>query len=189
MVFSGLVMLWRLAGCPTSTSPLSVKATIEGVVRAPSAFSMTFAEAPSMTATQELVVPRSMPIALLIAILQIVHAAGFRRNAVGSVGVRSIRRRRRPPPHRFAIADTDRNDVRGGRSAGVKAASRRAPTRAAIYAAAFAGAFPGSFSASLTSIFLASVCAGFGILICSTPLDIVASTVEGSIFAGSSSAR
>src|SRR3979490_2394386 len=59
-------MLWRLAGCPPSTSPSSVKATIDGVVRAPSAFSMTLALLPSITATQELVVPRSMPITLLI---------------------------------------------------------------------------------------------------------------------------
>ena len=33
----------RLAGMPTSRSPLSVKATTEGVVRAPSAFSITLA--------------------------------------------------------------------------------------------------------------------------------------------------
>ena len=38
-----------------------VKATTEGVVRAPSAFSMTLAALPSMTETQELVVPRSIP--------------------------------------------------------------------------------------------------------------------------------
>src|ERR1700689_1902596 len=69
IVFSGLTMLWRLAGWPTRISPLSVKATIDGVVLAPSAFSITFAALPSMTATQELVVPRSMPIALAIAIL------------------------------------------------------------------------------------------------------------------------
>jgi len=37
-------------------------ATIEGVVRAPSAFSITLASAPSMIATQELVVPKSIPI-------------------------------------------------------------------------------------------------------------------------------
>ena len=36
-VFSGLVTAWRLAAWPTSRSPESVKATIEGVVRAPSA--------------------------------------------------------------------------------------------------------------------------------------------------------
>src|SRR4051812_32241735 len=63
-VFSGLVMLCRLAVWPTRTSPLSVKATIDGVVRAPSAFSITLGVLPSMTATQELVVPRSIPIAL-----------------------------------------------------------------------------------------------------------------------------
>ena len=34
---------------------------MEGVVRAPSAFSITLGDEPSMTATQELVVPRSMP--------------------------------------------------------------------------------------------------------------------------------
>jgi hypothetical protein len=66
IVFSGFVMLWRLAGCPTRTSPVSVKATMEGVVRAPSAFSITFAWLPSITATQELVVPRSIPIAFAI---------------------------------------------------------------------------------------------------------------------------
>ena len=41
-------------------------ATIEGVVRPPSAFSMTLALLPSITATQEFVVPRSMPITLLM---------------------------------------------------------------------------------------------------------------------------
>src|SRR5712664_3420988 len=78
-VFSGLVMLWRLAGCPTRISPSSVKATIDGVVRPPSAFSMTFAFLPSITATQEFVVPRSIPIALaMIALLyydRALHAA------------------------------------------------------------------------------------------------------------------
>src|SRR5438270_13416732 len=62
IVFSGLVTAWRLAGCPTRISPALAKATIEGVVRTPSAFSITLAWRPSMTATQELVVPRSMPI-------------------------------------------------------------------------------------------------------------------------------
>src|SRR6266849_6816917 len=64
MVLSGLVTAWRFAGWPTSRSPSSVKATIEGVVRMPSAFSMTFGVLPSMTATHELVVPRSMPMTL-----------------------------------------------------------------------------------------------------------------------------
>ncbi len=39
-----------------------MNATTDGVVLAPSAFSMTFAALPSMTETQEFVVPRSIPI-------------------------------------------------------------------------------------------------------------------------------
>jgi hypothetical protein len=39
---------------------------MEGVVRFPSLFSMTRAESPSITATQEFVVPKSIPIALPI---------------------------------------------------------------------------------------------------------------------------
>src|SRR5579859_3732773 len=65
-VFSGLVTAWRLAACPTRRSPDSVNATIEGVVRMPSLFSITLAFLPSMTATQEFVVPRSIPITLLM---------------------------------------------------------------------------------------------------------------------------
>src|SRR5438270_6421771 len=76
MVFSGLVTAWRLAGWPTSRSLSSVKATIEGVVRMPSAFSMTFGAAPSITATQELVVPRSMPMTLPIGFLSFLATAG-----------------------------------------------------------------------------------------------------------------
>ena len=40
-----------------------------GVVRAPSLFSMTRTSLPSMMATQEFVVPRSMPMTLLIVAL------------------------------------------------------------------------------------------------------------------------
>src|SRR5436190_11519576 len=65
-VFSGLVTACRFAACPTRRSPDSVKATIEGVVRAPSAFSTTLALLPSITATHEFVVPRSMPMTLLM---------------------------------------------------------------------------------------------------------------------------
>ena len=63
-VFFGLVSAWRLAIWPTSRSPLAVKPTIDGVVRAPSWLGMTWGAPPSITATQELVVPRSMPITL-----------------------------------------------------------------------------------------------------------------------------
>ena len=62
IVFSGLVMAWRLATWPTSRSPLLVNATTDGVVRGPSWFAMTVGWPASMTATHELVVPRSMPI-------------------------------------------------------------------------------------------------------------------------------
>jgi hypothetical protein len=48
------------------TSPSPVKATIEGIVRMPSAFSMTLGFFPSITATHELVVPRSIPITFAI---------------------------------------------------------------------------------------------------------------------------
>src|SRR4051794_2498063 len=64
IVFSGFITAWRLATVPTSLSPESVKATTEGVVRPPSAFSRTVGSPPSKTATHELVVPRSIPIVL-----------------------------------------------------------------------------------------------------------------------------
>jgi hypothetical protein len=46
-----------------------VKATTEGVVRLPSAFSSTKGSPPSMTAMQELVVPRSIPSILAIKVV------------------------------------------------------------------------------------------------------------------------
>src|SRR6185312_10861222 len=61
-VFCGLVTAWRLATVPTSRSPPLVKATTDGVVRPPSAFSITVGSPPSSTAIQLLVVPRSIPI-------------------------------------------------------------------------------------------------------------------------------
>src|SRR6185503_12453180 len=61
-VFSGLVIACRLATCPTRTSPSFVKPTTEGVIRLPSWLGMTTGLPPSITATTELVVPRSMPI-------------------------------------------------------------------------------------------------------------------------------
>jgi len=79
-VFSGLTTAWRLAEMPTNRSPSFVKATTEGVVRPPDAsqriastrlvligaipseFSIIRGWLPSITATAELVVPRSMPI-------------------------------------------------------------------------------------------------------------------------------
>ena len=64
MVCLGLVTAWRLATWPTSRSPSLVNATTDGVVRPPSALGMTTGSPPSMTATTELVVPRSIPMIL-----------------------------------------------------------------------------------------------------------------------------
>src|SRR5208282_5231361 len=75
-VLVGLVTACRLADWPTRRSPLSEKATMLGVVRAPSLFSMTRTSLPSMMATQEFVVPRSMPMTLLIAISSFSADAG-----------------------------------------------------------------------------------------------------------------
>ena len=75
-VFLGLVRAWRLAIWPTRRSPLAVKPTMDGVVRAPSWLGMTCGAPPSITATQELVVPRSMPITLpthVLAVLSRLH--------------------------------------------------------------------------------------------------------------------
>ena len=64
IVFVGLVTAWRLAGAPTRRLPSLVNATTDGVVRLPSRLVMTRGSPPSMTATTELVVPRSMPMIL-----------------------------------------------------------------------------------------------------------------------------
>src|ERR1700684_4358212 len=64
IVRSGLVTAWRFASCPTSRSPVLVNATTEGVVRDPSELAMTVGLCPSITATTELVVPRSIPTTL-----------------------------------------------------------------------------------------------------------------------------
>ena len=63
------VAIWRFAAPPTRRSPSLVKATTLGVVRSPSALVMTTGLPPSTTATQELVVPRSIPITLLIVLV------------------------------------------------------------------------------------------------------------------------
>ena len=66
MVLLGLVTACLLAGSPTLISPPSTKAITDGVVLFPSAFGITTASFPSITETQELVVPKSIPIILLI---------------------------------------------------------------------------------------------------------------------------
>ena len=77
IVRSGLVMAWRLATWPTIRSPVLEKATTDGVVRLPSALAITTASPPSMTATQELVVPKSIPITLDMMIVLLIYRKIF----------------------------------------------------------------------------------------------------------------
>src|SRR5438105_14730040 len=67
-VFCGFVTACRFAASPTSRSPFFVNATTEGVVHAPAEFCITTVSPPSITAMQELVVPKSMPITLAICV-------------------------------------------------------------------------------------------------------------------------
>ena len=62
IVFSGLVMAWRLATWPTSRSPLLVNATTDGVVRVPFLVGDHGRLAGFHDGDTELVVPRSIPI-------------------------------------------------------------------------------------------------------------------------------
>src|SRR5262245_4725952 len=64
MVCCGFVSDCRFAIWPMSFSPRGVNATIDGVVRAPSRLAITRGLPPSITAMQQFVVPRSMPITL-----------------------------------------------------------------------------------------------------------------------------
>src|SRR5512134_1872486 len=63
-VFSAFSTAWRLATWPTRTSPPFPNATTDGVRRLPSSLMMTFGSPPSITATTEYVVPRSIPMIL-----------------------------------------------------------------------------------------------------------------------------
>src|SRR6516164_6312078 len=69
MVLVGFVTAWRLASWPTRRSPVFVNATTDGTVRPPSADVMTVGSPPSMTATTEFVVPRSMPMILPMSVV------------------------------------------------------------------------------------------------------------------------
>ena len=77
-VFSGLVTACLLAGCPINFSFSSVNATTDGVVLAPSVFSKTLACVPSIMATHEFVVPKSIPIILLIILMSLLRHIGFK---------------------------------------------------------------------------------------------------------------
>src|ERR1700744_6720282 len=93
IVFWGFVTAWRLATVPTRRSPDDVNATTDGVVRPPSAFSITVGSPPSSTAMQELVVPRSIPIVFPICVLLLLDrqnlsaiVADLRRGASADLG-------------------------------------------------------------------------------------------------------
>src|SRR5258708_26951565 len=87
-VFIGLVIAWRLAICPTRRSWSSVKPTIDGVVRLPSRLAMTRGLAPSTTATQQFVVPRSIPRILLIGGTRSRKTGNVKRETVGVLSCR-----------------------------------------------------------------------------------------------------
>ena len=72
-VLSAFVTACLFAGSPTILSPSFVNATTDGVVLIPSLFAIIWGSPPSKTATQEFVVPKSIPItfAILIRLLKI----------------------------------------------------------------------------------------------------------------------
>ena len=77
-VFSGFVICCLLAITPTNLSPDFVVATIDGVVLAPSLFSIIFGSPLETTAIAENVVPKSIPNILLI-ILYIPSQFSFKK--------------------------------------------------------------------------------------------------------------
>src|SRR5580700_10474479 len=81
MVPFGFRIACRRASWPTRRSPWGVKATTDGVVRAPSAFGITVGLPPSLTAITELVVPRSIPTAFAIVASSPVTAPRRERSA------------------------------------------------------------------------------------------------------------
>src|SRR5215470_17691767 len=89
IVRSGLVMAWRLATSPTSTSPVFENATTDGEVRDPSELGATTGSPASRIATTELVVPRSIPTALDMDFLlgnELDRRGVVRGNASGAAG-------------------------------------------------------------------------------------------------------
>ena len=76
-VRSLLVTACRLATWPTRRSLFLEKATMDGVVLPPSELGITTASPPSITATQEFVVPRSIPMTLDISIPPLLWLWGY----------------------------------------------------------------------------------------------------------------
>src|SRR5438876_109753 len=108
-VFCGFVTACRFATWPTSRSPSLVNPTTDGVVRPPSAFGMTTGSPPSMTATTELVVPRSIPMTLsaIAASIKVNDEVGYPADAAhgrktGAAHIGHFGRRRPRPVSRIA---------------------------------------------------------------------------------------
>src|SRR6266446_9806067 len=95
MVFSGLSTAWRLASWPTRRSPVLVNPTTDGVKRLPSLLMITVGLPPSITATTEFVVPRSMPTAFAIP-----HLTAF----VSGLPHRDVSATRYHPSWRWGVA-------------------------------------------------------------------------------------
>src|SRR5690606_2262151 len=146
----------RLAAAPTSRSPSSVKATTEGVVRPPSSFGITTGCPPSITATTELVVPRSMPITLPEvgedgeAIYTSIPLARRVENVARNLGPRSDRvksgdrggsAKRRGPPRRDPVVPAGApQSARRPASPRISEGSARNRQRGAgLYCAGFSG--------------------------------------------------
>src|SRR3989475_13154715 len=103
IVFCGLVTAWRLATVPTRRSPDAVKVTTDGVVRPPSAFSITVGSPPSSTAMQEFVVPRSMPMVFAMSLL-LLNVACTNLRVVIADHLLLLTPARRLPKHRLLLA-------------------------------------------------------------------------------------
>jgi hypothetical protein len=107
IVLRGFVIACRRATWPTSRSPSFVNATTDGVVRPPSAFGITTGSPPSITATTEFVVPRSMPMTFAMLSPFPVFARAVRpgapssRNATISAHVTRRRATHMPPSAPF----------------------------------------------------------------------------------------
>ncbi len=109
MVRSGFMAAWRSAMAPTRRSPSLENATAEGVVRSPSALTMTSGCVPSTTATQLLVVPRSIPMTAMVK-------APFSRSATDAWLEAEHERLAEGGPEAQAAAQRARVDESGGES-------------------------------------------------------------------------
>ena len=87
-VFSGFRTAWRFATWPTRIWPSLPNPTTDGVSRPPSSLMSTFGSLPSITATTEFVVPRSIPMIFAIVVAPspyLFWSSVFRRHGPSSL--------------------------------------------------------------------------------------------------------